>query len=62
MPSLFIEVSAEKCELEGPYECPGCGGHVMLDATFLDQVQDGVSCPYCKTACYVPIVDSDTIS
>jgi len=39
----------EDVELEGPYECPCCGGHMMLDATFLDQVTPAVSCPYCRT-------------
>ena len=34
-------------ELEGPYECSNCGGHMMLDATYLDQVTDMVTCPYC---------------
>jgi len=36
------------CELEGPYECPECGGHVMLDVTYLDQVETFVYCPYCR--------------
>ncbi len=41
-------LSAEgMCELEGPYECHSCGGHIMLDATFLDQVSESVPCPYC---------------
>jgi len=40
-------VEAEKCELEGPYECGDCGGHVMLDATYLDQVEEFAYCPYC---------------
>jgi len=40
-------VDKEKCELEGPYECQFCHGHVMLDATFLDQVDYEVTCPYC---------------
>jgi len=31
------------------YECPSCGGHVGIDATFLGQVQPAVTltCPYC---------------
>lgn len=41
-------VRHEDVELEGPYECPSCGGHMMLDATFLDQVTTAVSCPYCR--------------
>lgn len=32
--SKFLKVEEEKCELEGPYECPHCGGHLMVDATF----------------------------
>lgn len=34
-------------KLEGPYECPECGGHVMLDAIYLDQVEEIAYCPYC---------------
>lgn len=41
-------VPADRTELEGPYECPFCGGHVMLDTTFLDQVKLETTCPYCK--------------
>jgi hypothetical protein len=37
----------KKTELIGPYECE-CGGHLMLDATFLEQVSSVVTCPYCK--------------
>jgi hypothetical protein len=37
----------EMCELEGPYECPSCGGHAMFDSTYLDQVKTVVHCPYC---------------
>lgn len=44
----WMKVAKEKTELEGPYECQGCGGHVMLDSTFLDQVAEWVGCPYCK--------------
>jgi DNA-directed RNA polymerase subunit RPC12/RpoP len=44
---MFSLVGKQKCELEGPYECGHCGGHLMMDATFLDQVGDIVVCPYC---------------
>lgn len=44
----LIPVDKEKCELEGPFECPTCAGHMMLDVTFLDQVEPTVTCPYCK--------------
>lgn len=47
-------VSAEKCELEGPYECSVCGYHCMIDATFIDQVQDLIICPACGTISEVP--------
>ena len=50
---FWISVSNSKCELEGPYECPYCGGHIMLDATFLDQVELKVKCPYCAKFVYV---------
>ena len=42
-------ITKDKCELEGPYECRNCGGHIMLDATFLEQVENVSSCPYCGT-------------
>ena len=45
--SEWFPVNKEKCELEGPYECSACGGHIMLDSTFLDQVRDYIRCPYC---------------
>ena len=43
----FFIVNKEKCELEGPYECSACGGHIMFDSTFLDQVTEELNCPYC---------------
>jgi uncharacterized Zn-finger protein len=43
-----IKVSMEKTELEGPYECPYCGGHFMIDATYLDQVDITINYPYCS--------------
>jgi len=43
----WVLVSNETCELEGPYKCEQCGGHVMLDATYLDQVEEFAFCPYC---------------
>lgn len=49
-----ILVDREKCELEGPYECPHCGGHFMVDATFLDQVESYVSCPCCISIMEIP--------
>lgn len=45
--AYWKKVEKKKCELEGPYECPHCGGHIMLDATYLDQIEDAVRCPYC---------------
>ena len=47
------EIDIEKTELEGPYECPCCGGHIMLDGTYLDQVIELVICPYCDSKNYV---------
>lgn len=42
-------------ELEGPYECPRCGGHLMVDITFLVQVSEEVTCPYCCSNLFVPL-------
>jgi len=44
----------DKVQLDGPYECPHCGGHFMVDATFLDQVEPYVSCMYCKEQMEIP--------
>jgi hypothetical protein len=46
--NIWKPVNKDQCELEGPYECPFCSGHVMLDATFLDQVGPQCGCPYCN--------------
>jgi DNA-directed RNA polymerase subunit RPC12/RpoP len=51
---VLTPVSPGKCKLEGPYECPTCHGHVMLDATFLDQVAEEIRCPYCGEKVRVP--------
>ena len=52
--SEFFKAEEEKCELEGPYECPHCGGHLIVDATFLEQVSERITCPYCKKESNVP--------
>jgi len=49
-----VPVDPKNVELEGPYECPTCGGNIMLDATFLDQVGLTIACPYCQNAFCVP--------
>ena len=49
-----VEVDKEMTELEGPYECPHCGGHFMIDATFVDQVQHEVVCMYCPAVITIP--------
>ena len=48
MDILWKLVEKNKCELEGPYECENCGGHIMIDASFLEQVSDSITCPYCN--------------
>ena len=52
-------VDPKKCEMEGPYECPNCNGHICLDATFIDQVRTGVICPYCYMVVKAPVLPSD---
>lgn len=44
----FDEVEEVRAELEGPFECSKCGGHLMVDATYLDQVSLKITCPYCQ--------------
>ena len=53
--NMFLEVNVENTELEGPYQCPHCSGHVMLDTTYLDQVVEKVKCPYCGKVVWVPL-------
>lgn len=43
----FFSVNTGKCEFVGPFECSACGGHIMFDATFVDQVTENMNCPYC---------------
>jgi len=50
----LVKVDATKCELEGPYECPHCGFHMMLDSTYLDQVELEVVCPSCREIVKAP--------
>jgi hypothetical protein len=42
------------CELEGPYECPTCGYHVMLDSSYTQQVSGRAYCPGCRQAMWIP--------
>lgn len=44
----FKIVDENIIELEGPVECIKCGGHMMVDFTYLDQVSETISCPYCR--------------
>jgi uncharacterized Zn-finger protein len=48
------EVSEEKVELDAPFECPGCNGHVRLDLTYFEQVNEWTHCPYCGARLYWP--------
>ena len=47
-------IKMDKCELEGPYKCPYCNGHFMIDGAFLNQVENYVSCPYCISIIEIP--------
>ena len=52
----WIEVNEELCQLEdNPFECPECGGHVKLDWTYFDQVDEYCFCPYCQTRLEWPL-------
>ncbi len=50
----WIHIAADDIEWEGPYQCEECGEHVMLAATFLDQVSLSTKCPYCGKVSEVP--------
>ncbi len=43
----WIPITVGDMEWEGPYQCEACGGHVIFDATYLDQVSLSTKCPYC---------------
>ena len=53
-PPPVRKATNENCELEGPYECPYCAFHMMLDATYLDQVSETIVCPGCRKEILVP--------
>jgi hypothetical protein len=54
----WIPVDEEKCELEeNPFECPECHGHVKLDVTYFEQVDEWCACPYCTTMLNWPVGD-----
>lgn len=53
----LIRVSEEKVSLEGPWECPFCGGHYSLDASYLESMDEKYlqfSCLYCDSGLCVP--------
>ena len=50
----LYKIDEDKTELEGPYECPDCNGHMMLDATFIEHVSEVIHCPYCCMEFNVP--------
>lgn len=47
--TIWEEIDKSLCEFQGPYQCPNCHGHLMLDGTYLDQVTEYIKCPYCLT-------------
>ena len=50
----LIRIVPDRMEQDGPYECPHCSGHMVLDLTYLDQVKLNVICPYCGRAVRAP--------
>ena len=51
---MLKQKNKELTELDGPYECPHCNGHMELDATYIAQVSDIIHCPYCCMELKVP--------
>ncbi len=45
---MFKPIPKEQVTLIGPYECSYCKGYLMIDVSFLDQVDDQITCPYCR--------------
>ena len=41
-------LTTELAALEGVYECPCCNGTFMVDATFIEQVGNSITCMYCQ--------------
>lgn len=56
LPNYFRKPTGDPT-FEGPYECPRCHGHVMLDSSFLEQVSLRVTCPYCRSK--VEVIDEE---
>lgn len=50
----LVPISKANCEFTGPYQCPYCQGHLMVDASFVKQVAPKIVCPYCQLAVKVP--------
>jgi len=50
----LVRINKTSCELEGPYECPLCGFHMMLDATYLNKTDFEIWCPNCRELLKVP--------
>jgi len=57
--NILLLTDPEECNLEGPYECPCCSGHMVLDVEFLNQVQPFVVCPYCQVDVSIPSIEKD---
>jgi DNA-directed RNA polymerase subunit RPC12/RpoP len=58
--SMYAKLKPFKdTQMEGPYECPDCHGHIMFDSTFVDQVSHVVTCPYCEEQMIIPEDQSD---
>lgn len=50
----WIPKESDLVEIDGPYECPRCGGHASFDTPFLDRASGRVACPYCGATSRVP--------
>jgi hypothetical protein len=48
----LIPIHLNLSEMEGPFECPECGGHMILD--FIDDNDTIVYCPYCREPMTLP--------
>lgn len=53
----YILIPVEKDEaayanLLGPFKCPTCGGYIVIDGDYVEQVDTEMCCPYCTSLIY----------
>lgn len=60
----MFRVPESMVDLDGPWECPQCGGHYMFDASYLIQKEPEYlefRCLYCDVGTYIEENEDDEI-